>query len=95
MMKPVRRNTYIQLGSWSYGRWYPLRKFPRTFRERWSNPKNNCKVKIKKPTIVDMIVKQDGRRMKRIYRGMLYSHRANQYVLMSIGKRKNLDVKCK
>ena len=38
-----------------------------------------------------MIIKRDGRKMKRIYRGMLYNRRANDYVIMSIGNRKNLD----
>jgi len=90
-MKPVRRNTYIQLGTYSHGQWYPLRKFPRTFTERWANPQNNCKLKFRKPCFVDMIIKRDGRKMKRIYRGMLYNRRANDFVIMSVGNRKNLD----
>lgn len=91
-MQPVRRNTYVQLGTYSYGKWYPLRKFPRTFRERWSNPKNSCPTKIRKPRIVDMIVNRDGRKMKRIYRGMLHSKRGNTFFIMCIGNRRNLDV---
>jgi hypothetical protein len=91
-MKPVRRNMYVQLGRHYYGKWYPLRKFPRDFLERWANPKNSRPTKIRKPRIVDMIVNNDGRKMKRVYRGMLQSTRGNTFVIMSIGNRKSLGV---
>ena len=90
-MTPVRRNMYIQLGGFCHGKWYPLRKFHRHFNQRWSNPKNKCKLKIGKPRFVDMLINRDERRVKRVYRGILVSKRAKKYVLKSIGKRKNMD----
>ena len=89
-MKIVNRNKYLQLGKISNGRFYPPRIFPIEFRERWSNPKNNCKLKFKKPSIVDMMVERKKPCLKRKYAGMIYSKRGRKF-WMGKYSRKDLD----